>query len=139
MEYTFIHNRLAVGGGPVEDVDSLPFTHIITLRSNPVPEFQSPRFEVLFNGVVDDKLPKSPAWFERSLEWALPVLAKRLTKVYCHCWLGIDRSPATAFAILLAQGISEVDAERMMRQVRPQIRGTYFEDAKRAVKELGYV
>lgn len=147
MDFNFIHSRLAIGGthgrlteNDVAEITAAGITHVINLRSSLEPLFQSfGRILCLENGTVDDGAFKPNEWFGRSLQFALLHLARPHKKVLCSCFLGQDRGPSTALAILLAQGwwpAAEVKAA--IRRARPKATLAYADDAVRAVKELGY-
>jgi protein-tyrosine phosphatase len=90
---------------------------------------------VLWNGVPDDGVPKPPAWFDRTLQFALPALSQPHTRVYAHCAAGINRGPSSTYAILRALGLTAEAAEKMIRDVRPQVALAYKADADKAVEE----
>jgi hypothetical protein len=146
MDFDFIHPRLAVGGthgrttaNDIEEIVAAGITHVVNLRSTPeMLFFATPRLSCLENGVVDDGQSKPNEWFLRSLQFALLALARPGKKVLCSCYLGQDRGPSTALAILLAQGQPLVTAEKMIRSARPIVTLAYARDAVRAVRELNY-
>jgi protein-tyrosine phosphatase len=145
MDYNFVTTRLATGGAikddkDVQELSKAGITHIIDCRLeyDDAPLLTTTSISYLFNGVNDDGKPKLPDWFKKSIEFALEALSKPKNKVYAHCAAGVNRGPSTAFAILLAQGISPMEAERMIRQARPVVGLRYKHDAISAVKTLGY-
>jgi hypothetical protein len=146
MDISFITTRLAVSGshGLVTPLDAdtmlqAGITHAINLRSSPEPYLIESKIKVLENGTVDDHAPKTRDWFYRSIQFALLTLMRPKTKLVCNCFLGQDRSPAVALAILLAQGWPEDEAQNQVLVHRSNAKVTYFQDAIRAVHELGYV
>lgn len=144
-DFSFITTRLATGAaiGSAADADTLlaaGFTDVIDLRSefDDTPLLGS-RFAYLWNGTADDGSRKDPAWFARSLSFALPALAQPHRKIYMHCAAGVNRGPSTAYAVLLALGWPAAAAEAAIRQARPQVGLAYKGDADVAVIRLGYI
>ena len=83
---------------------------------------------------------KDPFWFKKSLNFALPILARPYGKVLAHCAAGRNRGPSTAFAILRAFGLTRLEALAMIHLARPVTVGgiAYSKDADEAIKALGY-
>ncbi len=144
-DYNFITTRLATGGaltGP-EDVDQLivdRITAVIDCSSevDDAPLFAQARIVYLWNGTPDDGKPKPAEWFKRSLEFALPLLAKPHMRVLAHCTGGVQRGPSTAYCILRALGYTAPTAEAVIRAARPGVGLAYRADADAAVQALGY-
>lgn len=149
IDFAFVTTRLATGAGinSADDVSALVSARIhavIDCRD----DFDDgallarhPEVAYLWNPTADDGQPKPTSWFQRSLDFALPLFAKPNMRVYCHCAAGINRGPSTAYAIMLALGWVGVFALNQIRLKRPQcvVGIRYSDDAERAVKELGYV
>lgn len=148
MNYSFITPRLVTGGeiDTPADVNLLVaagITHIIDCREkfdDGVLLAGQPTLAYLWNPTADDGQSKSYTWFQRSLDFALPALARPHTKVYAHCKAGINRGPSTAYAILRALGWSGLEAKTLIRLKRPiTLAGIrYAGDADQAVFALGY-
>ncbi len=95
--------------------------------------------DYLLNPEHDDGEPKPAAWFGRAIEYALSHLASHPDcKVLVHCWNGVHRSPAVAYAIIRAFGDFPDDAWAEVKKARPQAKSLYRVDADRAVYTLGY-
>lgn len=161
VSFNYVTPRLATGGGieTREDVLTLiasGITDILDVRSEkddaallPVggltPERGSSEFRgtpgigYLWNPTEDDGQPKPPEWFQRTLEWALPVLAKPKRRIYAHCAAGVNRGPSSAYAIMRAFGLSPIMAHVLVVEARPEARIRYANDADAAVRTLGYV
>ena len=146
MKLTWCHNRLAIGNSPDSQqigdvVADAGITHVINCRRNPVyaQSLDVVRgIAVLWNPTEDDGLPKPAEWFGRSIDFALSALASPRSRVAVVCCEGNNRSPSTALAILMAQGLRSEDALDLILNERPTAEILYSGDAKRAVKELGY-
>lgn len=146
MDYNFVNHRLATGGAITDDNDvqgliKAGITHIINCRA----EFDDasllakyPQIQYLWNGVHDDGKPKPVDWFEKSITFALIALSQPGNKVYAHCFAGVNRGPSTAYAILRALGLNDVEAEGMIRVNRPIALIHYRKDADAAITALKY-
>jgi len=98
-----------------------------------------PNINYLWNPTADDgQHPKPVAWFQKSLDFVLPLLAKPNHHAYLHCAAGVNRGPSTLYAVLIALGIAPFEAEAMIRRARPQVGLAYKDDALAAVRALGY-
>lgn len=147
MKVTWCHNRLAIGssdrdGVSLEGLVAGGITHIINCRCDKL--FQKnlhvlAGVVVLSNPVDDDGEPKSPSWFGTSIDFALGALASPRHKVCIVCCEGNNRAPSTALAVLMAQGLSYDAAFGLVNAARPGADVRYREDAKHAVRALGYV
>lgn len=129
--------------GDVAALAAAGVTHVVDCRL----EFDdtalfaaNPAISVLWNGVADDgnAATHGDAWFAKSLDFALPALARPHVKVYAHCAAGVNRGPSTAFAIMLALGWDQDSAEALIRKVRPQVGLAYKANAIESVTSLGY-
>lgn len=145
-DFAFVTARLATGAKVNSDADvqalvDAGITAVIDCRI----EFDDtpllathPQLLYLWNGTADDGEPKPPQWFEKSLTFALPLLARPQHKVYAHCSAGVNRGPSTAYAILRAFGLSSPIAFNLVKTARPQARIAYSGDADAAIASLDY-
>ena len=121
-DVSFITPRLAVGGMvhdyEIPEIQALGITHIINVNWPDRPEHAEVvlSFRHLDLAVLDDGLPKLPAWFHAGLDFANTLGPD--DKLLVHCGHGVNRSPAMAYAILRAWGYD--DAEAIVRAARPQ-------------------
>jgi hypothetical protein len=147
-DFDFVTSRLATGGAVrTEDMARLllaaGITHVINAADDVDDDILvnfGPNLKGLYNP-TEDRFPRKPKpveWFEKSLSFALPVLAQPRTKLYVHCADGINRGPSTAYAILRALGLSSGVSESMIRTARPCVALHYMYDADAAVAALGY-
>ncbi|MGC2494111.1 hypothetical protein, partial [Candidatus Binatus sp.] len=89
--------------------------------------------------------PIPDSFFERGLDFWLPYQKKPSEIVYVHCTQGINRSVTLTYAILIAQGMSRVDAIVALNTHREQTGLNDFldhpwrENAEHALHSLGYV
>jgi protein-tyrosine phosphatase len=147
-DFDFVTSRLAAGAAitGAADVQALVaagITHIIDCRddfNDRALLSSDPALSYLWNGVPDDGDPVTHGaeWFGKSLAFALAALASPHNKVYCHCKGGVNRSPSTAFAVMLASGFRPADAENVVRTGRPVAGLGYKAEAIAAVLSLGY-
>jgi protein-tyrosine phosphatase len=144
-DFSVITPRLVTGAAITdpEDVAALitaGVTHVIDCRD----DFDDSELLAdhgllyLWNGTPDDGTTKPPAWFDRSLSFALPAIAQPRTKIYAHCAAGVNRGPSTAYAILRALGWLPTVADALIRSKRPQVGLAYAGDADNAIFALGY-
>lgn len=139
----FITPRIATGGSLVEDEGDavaqlfawreLGITHIVdnrlewsdeTLVSSAVPDIT-----YLHIGVDDDGQRKPDVWFDAGAAFVREALARQDTKVHVHCYMGINRGPSMAYALLLDEGWDPIEAIATIRQARPIAGMGYAEDA----------
>jgi dual specificity phosphatase 3 len=144
-DYNFITDRLATGAHPgdadgVKQLLAVGVTHILNCwgEVDESPLMAGLPVTYLWCPTLDDGAPKGPEWFGPGLAFALPALAQPGAKLYSHCAAGINRGPSMAFAIMFALGWNAVDAEAMIRKVRPQVGLAYKNDAIRVVPTLRY-
>jgi hypothetical protein len=146
LNWNWVTQRLATGGGIANDAD---VQHLLDGGIDTIVDCceandeellaRLPTVQYLWNPTADDNQhPKPVAWFERSLDFVLPLLAKPKHRAYIHCRAGVNRGPSTLFAVLIALGLSPELAEGMIRKARPQVKLAYRDDAIEAVKTLGY-
>jgi protein-tyrosine phosphatase len=143
LNYNRITNRLLLGSRPQTpaDVDALAavsVSHILNVcATDDTPNltglFKTDSTRYLWNVALDDSQPKPVDWFQRSLRFAMPLLAQEGNIIYVHCYNGIDRSAATVYAILQAFGLSAVDAWALIKLHRPVALWRYMDDATKAV------
>jgi protein-tyrosine phosphatase len=134
--------RVATGAalhGPADaqELVALGVTHVVDLRAelDDAPYFaRTPSIVYVWNPAADDGLPKPDAWWKVSIEFSLAALARQHTKVYLHCAQGVNRGPSTAYAVLRAEGFGPLIAERLIRQVRPQVHLAYKDGADAYVR-----
>jgi hypothetical protein len=145
IDYTFVTDRIATGGGlwTDEDVRTLRvagITHVVTAAEElhaTSARLLDGQMPYLLNGVRDDGVPKGTWWFAKTVEFAHAALADPDAKVYVHCWSGSNRGPSSAYAVLRAEGYSAVEAERLIRAARPRARLLYQRDADAAIERMG--
>lgn len=87
------------------------------------------------NGVDDDYRLKPTSWFRRTIDAALPVISAG-GHVLIHCAGGINRGPSSAYAVLLAMGYKPTEANRLIREARPQVGLAYKWDAEQAIRAI---
>ena len=148
IDFDFITPRLAVGGAPMDyqDADQLGLagiTHDIdtTWKETDQSILASfPGISVLWNPTEDDGQEKPPWWFRDSIEFAFQALSTPHAKLYVHCDSGLNRSPSTVLAIMMALGWEYDAAMDLIHDKRPATKGwvRYATDAANAVNDLGY-
>lgn len=145
-DFQFVTDRLATGASIFTPDDAAQVKAAgITAVLNVGDETDEPAFYAslgityLANLEPDDGNPLThgSAWFGTSLAFGLPVFAQPHARLFVHCNAGINRGPSTAFAVLLALGF--VNAEALIRTVRPQAGLAYMAEATAAVASLGFV
>jgi protein-tyrosine phosphatase len=147
VDFDFVTGRIATGSGlnSADDVNMLVSSGInvvIDCRNDfdDGPLFAgNPNINYLWNPTADDGTTKPPEYWQRSLEFALPLLAKPHTKVYAHCAAGINRGPSTAYCLMVALGFDPDLAEKLIRDARPVVRLAYMNDAVTGCRSLGYI
>jgi protein-tyrosine phosphatase len=111
MDYTWITDQIAVGGGIWDEdrmleVVQLGITHIIDMQvefdDRPLAEPWG--IQVEWIPIDDDFQPKPPAIFERGVEFAREALKDPYTRLYIHCAAGVHRAPMMALAVLCSLG-----------------------------------
>lgn len=98
----------------------------------------NPAVAYLWNPTQDDGQPKPAAYWQKTLEFVLPLLAQPHRKAYLHCAAGVNRGPSNAYCVLVAQGLPPDEAERLIRSARPIVGLAYKADALAACQALGY-
>jgi protein-tyrosine phosphatase len=143
VDCTWVTKRVATGAalhGPwdAHELAAMGVTHVVDLRQelDDAPFFAGTPVAYLWNPAADDGTPKPDSWWNASLAFCLPALAQAHTKVYAHCSAGVNRGPSTAYAILRAEGFGRLLAERLIRQVRPQVHLAYKDGADAYVARM---
>ncbi len=129
LDYDFLTDRLAIGGGIFtrENFETLiraGFTHVINTQI----EFDDSTLlrdgdhepRILWLPVDDDFLPKQSDFFFRGVRYALEALDQPQSKLLIHCASGIHRGPMLALALLRVLGYDARDALSLLRARRPQ-------------------
>lgn len=145
VDYDFVTDRIATGGGiwTSKDVDRLAaagITHIVTTADEllgPVADLVDGRMTWLGNGTLDDGRWKPTVWFANTIAFVEDALVDPDAKVYLHCWSGKNRGPTSAYVALRVTGHSRVEAERLIRAARPEVRLLYRPDAEQALERMG--
>jgi protein-tyrosine phosphatase len=76
---------------------------------------------VLWNPIDDDFQPKSPAVFERGVDFALDALDEEGTKLFVHCAAGVHRAPMMTLAILCSLSWKLPEALQLIESRRPVV------------------
>lgn len=146
--FNFVLPRIATGGEIVmpESAKALVvagITHVINcaMDADDGPMLSKMPLVCFYNATTDDdgQTTQPAEWFEKTLAFALPVLAQPRTKVYAHCRMGINRGPSACYSILRALGHSPQVAESLIRAARPEVGLKYMRSAEEALAVLGYV
>jgi protein-tyrosine phosphatase len=90
-------------------------------------------FICLNNPMEDNGADQNAAYWLRTVELAVPVLAEPNHKLFVHCAAGKNRGPAHVYAILLALGHSPQEARRLIRTARRKATTRYFTNVEAAV------
>ncbi len=83
----------------------------------------------IVEGVDDNGTPRDPQWFEDVTSAALEILEDPNAVIMTTCWMGVNRGPSAAYAILRALGWESVPALRAIRTARPIAGIIYAPDA----------
>ncbi len=117
MDMTWVTGRIAVGGDiwneeNMAKVAREGITHVIDMQIefDDTPLAEPYGVTVLWNPIDDDFQPKSPAVFQRGVEFAIEALDQPGTKVFIHCAAGVHRAPMMALALLCTLGWKLKDA-----------------------------
>ncbi len=146
-DFDFVTNRIATGAAlsvpmDADQIVAAGLNVVVDARDdfNDGPLFASrPGVHYLWNPTADDGLLKPVEYWQRTLNFVMPLLAQPGFKAYLHCMKGINRGPSNAFCVLVAQGLDPVLADTLIRQARPQVGLRYESDALAACTTLGYV
>lgn len=121
--------RLTQDTGPLDWYTNLP-NHAPTIKGHP-------KIAYCYNGVPDDGEPKPVSWFEKSWNFAKPILESGGV-VLAHCAAGHNRGPSTCYFLLRAyNGMAPDAAFKLLTTRRPVATVKYREDADRAIAALG--
>lgn len=87
--------------------------------------------KVIHIGVDDDLGTRDPRWFDAVAAAGDEVLADPEARLVVTCYLGVNRGPSAALAILLSRGWGLLPALRAIRYARPIANIVYAPDAAR--------
>jgi len=144
MDMTWVTGRIAVGGGiwtaeNMTQVADAGVTHVIDMQIefDDTPLAAPHGITVLWNPIDDDFQPKSPAVFQRGVDFALDALDQRNTKVFVHCAAGVHRAPMMTVAILCSLNWKLADALLLLEAKRPVVdfADVYVNSVKRFLSE----
>jgi hypothetical protein len=106
----------------------------------------------LFDGIPDwrpeaaiGQEPIPDSFFEKALRFWMPLRTQSGEVPYVHCSRGINRSVTLAYAIMVAQGMSRVEAMVALNQHRAEtglkdfLDHPWRENAEHVLHRLGYV
>jgi protein-tyrosine phosphatase len=146
VDFDFVTDRIATGAAlsSPADVDQLiaaGINVVVDARAefDDGPLFAGKNIAYLWNPTEDDGVWKPPAYWQKTLEFVMPLLAQPRQKVYLHCQAGRNRGPSNAFCVMVAQGIPADTAAQMIVTARPVATLAYKADALAACQLLGYV
>ena len=130
----FVTPRVAVGGryfwpGVLRRAG---ITHVLSARRTPD---SLDGFVCLSNPMADDGADRDAAYWLRTVELAVQILADPSHKLFVHCAAGKNRGPAHVYAILLAVGHSPHEARRLIRHARRKATTRYFDSVEAALLE----
>jgi protein-tyrosine phosphatase len=144
MDMSWVTGRIAVGGGiwsaeNMTQVARAEVTHIIDMQIefDDTPLAVPHGIAVLWNPIDDDFQPKSPAVFQRGVDFALEALDEPGTKLFVHCAAGVHRAPMMTLAILCSLSWKLEDALRLIEARRPVVdfADVYVNSVKRFLQE----
>lgn len=145
--YSLITERLFCGAQINSDADfdelkAAGVTHIIDAQAERDDNVFEPKnmigLTILWDPQQDDgQHPKPVEWFKNAVEFGIGALKFPGTIVLTHCAAGYNRGPSLAYAILRAQGWSQVDAKALLHS-RRSVGIAYADDADLALKTLGW-
>jgi protein-tyrosine phosphatase len=146
IDITWLDDRIAVGGGiwhaeNMAAVARAGITHIIDMQIefDDTPLARPQGIVVCWNPVDDDFEPKSPAVFERGVEFAQDALERDGAKLLIHCAAGVHRAPMMALALLAVRGSTLEDAMDLIERLRPvaDFADVYVKSVERFLQERG--
>ena len=121
------------GVAQLEEWVALGVTDIIDVRDEWSDEGfvadAAPHIHYHYFGTDDGDNGQPDEWFKAGVEAALEALSDPSRKLMVHCHMGVNRGPSMAFAILLATGVSPVEALALIRASRPISGIIYAPDA----------
>ena len=144
MDMSWVTGRIAVGGGiwsaeNMTQIARAEVTHIIDMQIefDDTPLAVPHGIAVLWNPIDDDFQPKSPAVFQRGVDFALEALDEPGTKLFVHCAAGVHRAPMMTLAILCSLSWKLEDALRLIEARRPVVdfADVYVNSVKRFLQE----
>jgi protein-tyrosine phosphatase len=145
-DYNFVTTRLATGAALSSDADvqqlvAAGINAVLDARAefDDAPLFTAdPSILYCWNPTQDDGQHKPATYWDKTLAFSLPLLAKPNTKLLFHCAAGVNRGPSNLACVLMALGLSSDAAAQMIKAARPIAQIGYLADAAAAVTSLGY-
>lgn len=142
-DFQWILPRISVGAA-LQPAD-LPYlqaqsiSHVVDATMHDDSAFLASPFVVLFGDIQDDGQPKGD-WFKRMAPWFLAAWAVPRARFLCHCDVGVNRGPSSAYMALRLLGWPRDAALSLIHTARPvTVNGIrYAGDADQALAELGY-
>ena len=92
----------------------------------------APEVGYYYFGTHDDGSLQLDSWFDQGIKAMHEARRRKDATLMVHCHMGINRGPSMAFAMLLEEGYSCVEALTDIRDSRPIAAIAYAEDALRA-------
>lgn len=144
IDVSWVTNRVATGTGPNRRVDvegllAAGLNVVVDARQTPCPGTAlTGQIHYLHNPCDDDGEPKPVEYWERTLAFVMPLLARPGFQVLLNCFQGINRGPSNALCVLVAQGLPPDTAEAAIRAARPGVGLAYKADAVAACRALGW-
>lgn len=144
LNWNFITQRIAIGEmianrEVANYLKNHKITHILNVNTvDDMPVIEGIGFEYLWNAERDDGKAKPVAWFEKSLNFALPALVRPKVRLYVHCRMGLQRAPSTAYCIMRALGFMPDLCVKLIKTPRPKCGISYKKDADIAIRALGF-
>ena len=121
-----LHNDWDEAEAQVTDWAAQGVTHILDVREEALVSYEafriaamSPGMEYFNLGTHDDGGSQDDHWFASGVDYVRNALSDPAAKVLIHCHMGVNRGPSMGFAVLLAGGLSPVDAYTAIRENRP--------------------
>jgi hypothetical protein len=144
-DHDWPHRRIALGSGVYSDAHvrsllAVGITHVLDCRGWPGDAYGDKVFAgtgiaYCHNATPDDGHAKEWEWFLRSVQFARQALADPRAKLLVHCSAGVNRSPATVYAIMRAVlGMPAGKAWAAIEGARRVAKPRYVPDADRAVQ-----
>jgi len=139
MDYTWITDQIAVGGGIWDEdrmleVVQMGVTHIIDMQVefDDRPLAEPWEIKVEWIPIDDDFLPKPPEVFEQGAEFAREALKDPAARLYIHCAAGVHRAPMMALAILCSMGweLEQAQAHILERRYVVDWKDVYVESVR---------
>lgn len=142
-DYQWVLPRISVGSilaaGDMPTLLGDKIGYIVDATQHDDSLFDSPYIDTLYLNIADDGQSKHDVFKNVVAPWFIARWFQHPEKRWnFHCDAGVNRGPSTCFFCLLLLGLSAVDAEAMIRKVRPQVGLAYKADAIQVAEELGY-